>query len=312
MDKNSVKFIILFLATAIIIYVLLEFVPKSIYNEINHWNALAAGWLLKIAGVPVMIQGDILLHKNFTAKVVGECSAVFLGVLPFSFFLAYPADIPKKSAGIFIGLPFLFAFNLLRIAFVFIIGISYPKLFPWVHLYVGQVVMILIVIGICLTWLKWGNKIKVNDRPGIFIFKALTISILPFAAWVWLCQPYTMMILRITGSLLETAGYPVQLPQALEIYPHTFISFNIIVILSCLLASQFSENFTFRKVAMGGIILVAMHILFQMLPFLFFQHHIEQSRWMINSFLVINQFILPFIFWFILMPKQGDRQSATI
>lgn len=314
MNKSSAKFITCFITIAMCIYALLEFVPENFYSVINNLNALAAGWLLKAGGIKVIINGDLLSYKGFTAKVVGECSAVFLSVLPFSFFLAYPTSIDRKTTGILIGLPFLFSFNILRIAFIFTIGCSYPQVFPWAHLYIGQVVMILAVIWICLTWLQWEKNKTISNSPAVFTLKVLASSIIPFAAWIWICQPYTMIILRIAETILETFGFPVILPQELEIYPHTFISFNVIIALSILLAKQLNKTMTLIYISTGIVVFASMHIFFQILPILYYQHKIIQSGWMINTMIVINQFILPFVLCILIMsiaPKKNNFTAKT-
>lgn len=308
MEKTSAKFVLLFSIVAMSIYTFLEFVPESIYQQINHWNAVATVFLLKSAGILATIKGDLISYKTFTAKVVGECSAVFLSVLPLAFFLTYPKNIKWRLYGIFIGLPALFAFNLLRITFLFYIGFSYPNLFAWVHLYIGQVVMILLVIWICLIWLEWGNQKKTTNLK--LLYTALPISILPFVTWIWLCEPYTRLILQIASLMLETAGFPIQLPKVLEIYPHTFISFNIILIFSGLIVKKAAQQkIRYKFVFVVILSLVGLHLIFQILPFLFFQYQIKQSGWAINFLLVLNQFIVPFVFWFFLLPRLSSQQS---
>ncbi len=302
MDPAPKKFLFIFLPVAVVIYILLEFVPEDIYQTVNRWSALAPVLLLETAGIHAKLNGMLISYSGFTVQVVGECSAVFVSVLPLSFFLAFPASIGHRLAGIFIGLPLLFAFNILRIAFIFVVGWSLPEIFPWVHLYLGQVVMILAVIWICLVWLKVGKAQLSGESPGKFILTALGVSILPFVMWVWLCGPYTQLVLNICKFLLETAGFGVQLPTELEIYPHTFISFNLIIILSCVLAGRMVKKKWPVKTMMTGLaVITGMHVLFQMLPILFFQHQIKQTGWFINGLIVINQFILPFVFWFIAM-----------
>ncbi len=312
-SKPALGFILLFFAVAMSIYVALEFVPQQIYQAVNDWNAVAVAWCLNIIGIQVTLKGDLITHAGFTAKVVGECSAVFVSVLPLSFFLAYPARPLRRLAGILIGLPFLFGINIIRIAIVFIVGFSQPKLFPWVHLYLGQVGMILVVVWICMVWLEWEKRETAGLASGVFVLKVLAVSILPFIAWIWVCQPYTRMVLTLAAFILEQAGLAVVLPKVLEIYPHTFISFNVIVIFSFFAAAWMAKK-SVRPlwIILGTAGLTGVHILFHILPFLFFQHQIKSSGWLINSFLVINQFILPFVFWILVSPKpRSSKRPVT-
>lgn len=66
--------------------------------------------------------------EGFRAQVIGECSAVFLSVLPLAFIWAYPAGWMAGLQGWGIGLTVLYAVNLLRISLLIIVGARWPTL----------------------------------------------------------------------------------------------------------------------------------------------------------------------------------------
>ncbi len=306
--KPSVQFVLLFGLAAALSYVALSLMPEAIYGRINHLNAQATGWVLNVFGVHVDISGELILHKGFKARVVGECSAVFISVLPFSFFLSYPAPPVLRAAGILMGLPLLFGVNILRIVLVFMVGLTRPDLFAWVHLYIGQIFMILVVIWICMVWLKWINRGGRGMSSARFVFLALVFSLVPFVAWIWLSRPYTWAVLFLAEMVLGLTGFEVSLPKALDVYPHLFISFNIVVLFSMVLADRvIQKKLNLKKVIWGFLALVGLHTLFQILPLLFFQHQIRQSGALINALLLIHQFVLPFVLWLVLMPLPGKE-----
>ena len=293
---------------------------NGFFSFTNHINAVITGKMLTAAGLNITVHNDLVLHRNFSVKVVGECSALFVGILPFAFFLSYPSRMGDTVAGICIGVPLLFIFNLFRIAFVFLVGLTFPKVFPWVHLYLGQVGMILVVAWICLMWLKYitGSSIKEDGKKESgrigkgtrMILFAFAASIVPFAAWIWLSKPYTWLILTLAVGLLKAAGFTAVLPQTLSLYPHTFVSFNIVVVLGLVLADRvLQKTITPAGFVKAVSVLILLHLAFQMLPILFFQNHMIQSQWLINILLVVHQFFLPFIFWMVLIPMPDKSRK---
>lgn len=311
-DRPSVRFSFTFIFVFLILYLSLETIPQTFFHFVNRANALGAGFLLKFTGITPRITNDMISYGGFTVKVVGECSAVFISILPLTFFVAYPSRALWKIAGIFAGLSILFIFNLFRIVFVFMVGLAYPNLFPWVHLYFGQVGMMFLVVWICMIWMKYSEK-NIGRLPGArTMLAAFIVSIVPFAAWIWLCKPYTWMMLWAARLILNLAGFSAVLPDALRLYPHTFISFNIVIILSFVMADRmFQKRMSKKKFLTGMGILMSLHLFFQMLPILFFQNRIMQSQPLINALLVIHQFFLPFIFWVALMPIPDKAQKAN-
>lgn len=310
-DRPRTSFACLFAMLTITIYALLQTAPEIFFTRVNEWNALATGFFLQLLGMAPRVNGDLVSMNGFSAKVVGECSAVFISILPLSFFLAYPAPVKFRIAGLAIGLPVLFFFNILRIVFIFIVGLKIPALFSWIHLYIGQVLMILAVIWICMAWLHWISNQRAQPSVCRFVFKVFCFSILPFIIWIWLSKPYTRAILFLADKILNSFGFRVALPESLAIYPHTFISFNIVIMFSLVLAERIlKDRRQLFKTAAGFIGLVGLHTLFQALPLLFFQHHMVQTTWMINALLVTHQFVLPFILWLIFIPIPAKPLST--
>ncbi|MCG8553009.1 MAG: archaeosortase/exosortase family protein [Desulfobacterales bacterium] len=310
--RPGVRFSFTFVFVCLVLYLSLETAPPAFFHFVNRANTLGTGFLLKLAGIVPRITNDMISYEGFTVKVVGECSAVFISILPLAFFIAYPSRALWKIAGVFAGLPLLFIFNLFRIVLVFMVGLASPKLFPWVHLYFGQVGMIFLVVWICMVWLKYAKK-DIRQLPDTrMMLAAFVVSILPFTAWIWLCKPYTWMLLWTARLILELAGFSAVLPGALALYPHTFISFNIVVILSLVMADRmFRKQMSKKKFLTGMGSLMVLHLFFQMLPILFFQNRLMQSQPLINALLVIHQFFLPFIFWVALVPISGKARKAN-
>jgi archaeosortase B (VPXXXP-CTERM-specific) len=68
--------------------------------------------------------------------------------------LAYPTTLKNKGLGIAFGVPSLYAINILRLFILALVGISYPSMFEFVHVYLWQASFIIFVGVIFLLWLR--------------------------------------------------------------------------------------------------------------------------------------------------------------
>ena len=99
--------------------------------------------------------GDMISLKGFQVQIITECTALYSIILFGAVIFSAPASLKSRMAGLLAGIPFLVAANTLRIALVTMIGAKYPALFEPVHVYLAQVVMIILVVGVSLVWLEW-------------------------------------------------------------------------------------------------------------------------------------------------------------
>ena len=307
------RFAAVFLFSLCFFFLLLNLAPESFFSVINVWNARAAAQLLELFSIPVKVQGALILSDRFSVNVIGECSAIFISVLPVSFSLACPAPLLKKCTGILAGLFFLFSINLFRITLLFMVGLKLPAYFRWIHLYLSQTAMILIVIWICMAFSGWIQPPKNKDRSAKILCASFIFSFFFFAAWIWLGRPYTWLILNLAKYGLHLAGLKIILPETIKIYPHIFISFNIVIFMSLILAFSInSAKLSIGKVLTGTLLLFLLHTGFQVLPFLFFQHHWKPGALLINAFLILHQFIFPFCLWMFLHFKPDGSAGASV
>jgi exosortase H (IPTLxxWG-CTERM-specific) len=126
--------------------------------------ALALGLLGQKAeafGQTVSITGGI------SFQVIYQCSGLFLMSIYAAAVLAYPARLREKLAGLALGLPVLFAANIVRLAALGIIGKYLPAYFDLSHEYLWQGIFIVFVL---VLWTLWRDHLvrgpAALDLPG--------------------------------------------------------------------------------------------------------------------------------------------------
>jgi len=64
-----------------------------------------------------------------------------------------PGLVAVASCWIYLGLPALYLFNVLRIIFLTVVGVYYHDLFDFMHLYFWQATLILMITSVWVMWI---------------------------------------------------------------------------------------------------------------------------------------------------------------
>ena len=200
--QSGNRFAIRFLLACLLLFAFLELTPDPVYYPVNRATTVSAAALLKIMGFGVHTRGLVISLEGFRAQVIGECSAVFLAVLPLAFIWAYPAPITARLKGWGAGLTVLFVVNLLRIALLIIIGARVPRLFEPIHLYLAQAGMILTVLAVCLAWVKWLSGDWQACLLGPITLRFVLVSALAFGMWLSFSGMYIGLVYRVLHAAL--------------------------------------------------------------------------------------------------------------
>lgn len=306
----STKFGSRFLLACLLLFTILELMPDPFYYPLNRLNTILASRLLLMMGLAPSVSGLIIVVEGFSAKVIGECSAVFISVLPLAFIFAYPSSWRGKLIGWTTGLSLLFGINLVRIALLVYTGARAPDKFELTHLYLGQTAMVLAVLGICLGWVQWLQRKPAEGDLRVLIGRSLAVSVVAFLIWLLISEPYSRMLYMILYGAMAVVDVNVQIPAQLNIYPDTFQCFNWVTFSTLFWSAGFRHlNQRLRQWLAGLSILAFFHLLFKFLQILFFQ--LNQHHWMgtINVLLVLNEWLLPFGLW-VLFRRKALTQSV--
>jgi exosortase H (IPTLxxWG-CTERM-specific) len=126
--------------------------------------ALAAA-LFGLFSDSVSAHGDIVaVSGGFSVQIVAEC----FGLLEMAIFaaavLAFATSWRKRLLGLALGLPVIFAFNLLRIGMLLWVGRHSRAFFEFAHLYFWQATLVLGITGL---WLLWVRFVVRDEAPAV-------------------------------------------------------------------------------------------------------------------------------------------------
>lgn len=209
--------------------------------------------------------------------------------------------------GLGVGMLLLVLINTLRIASVVVAGWAYPKAFHILHTYLGQILMMATVLGLCLAWVNWGNWGK--DKPGklqgpVAWGRLMLLSSGLFFLWLIYHQAYVAFNDHLVETLLAWQGKIITLQRQHAVY---FETFNLPFLVGLLLASRSLPGKTKVKSLVWGVLLIwTSHILFRYGNVWLMLTQEKVIFQMTNGVVLLSQYLLPFLVWFILVHRFWD------
>jgi archaeosortase B (VPXXXP-CTERM-specific) len=86
--------------------------------------------------------------------IVMECTALQVAMIYSALVLAYPSSIRSKMIGIGLGLPLILVVNIVRRRVICFVLWWKPQYFEMMHIYVWQVVFIVVVVAMAAVWIE--------------------------------------------------------------------------------------------------------------------------------------------------------------
>lgn len=259
--RNLAVFTFKFLLATLFTIVPLSLLPEDRYAPLNMLTAFFSGEILKIIAPDTVIQGNYINTGGFRVNVISECSAVHLIALLVSFLYAFPSKYFEKLYGIIIGSLFLFAVNIMRISVITIVGKHFPGIFDIAHIYLGQLVMIVITICLSLYWCRRVSESVNLESPVDFVLRFLIFSTIIFVIWIPLNKVYMQAVDYPVQLFFALFSNPIYIPRMQSLYYQTF---SIISLTGLLLAFKRPKLATrLRWLTFGIVILFGFQILFR-------------------------------------------------
>jgi archaeosortase B (VPXXXP-CTERM-specific) len=168
-EKDLIRFCITF---AVLLVILLPSFSYFVVHSditmgiIENFTAQVSGFFLNILQFKTSVNGKHLTSPNYSCMIVAECTGVFEMMILLAGVLAYPTNFRKKLWGILLGCLILYATNVFRIILLVIVGNFSIRASEMIHLWVWQVINILIVIAICLFWIE---KVVKRERKASLV-----------------------------------------------------------------------------------------------------------------------------------------------
>ena len=141
-----------YLAIAVLAYPALRAEIFPVLRALESATAALASGVLSLVSSDVSQGGRVLVLSGHTALVVEECTGLYEVLIYGAAVLAFPAGWRQRLLGLALGIPLIYAFNVLRIATLLAAGRYNPAALDFLHLYLWQATLILVITG---TWLLW-------------------------------------------------------------------------------------------------------------------------------------------------------------
>ncbi len=151
----SRRFVPLFLAYLWILTALAERLPGRALGWLLERTAWLDAQLLGLFSDRVEHAGIVVRLDGFAVQVVAECIGLFEALILAAAVLAYPARWRERLQGVVLGSAALYLLNVLRIAFLLVIGRHAPDFFEFAHVYLWQTLLVLFIAPLWLAWIRF-------------------------------------------------------------------------------------------------------------------------------------------------------------
>lgn len=123
---------------------------------IRNLTAEIFSFSMNILGVTNSVNGNSLyFDEGITAvKVIDECTGIYEVLVYSSCVMAYSTTYQKKLLGIAFGIPAILGINMIRLICLGFVGVWHPEFFDYVHYYLWQITLILIIVLVVLIWIE--------------------------------------------------------------------------------------------------------------------------------------------------------------
>jgi len=158
-QRNGVRYCVLFALFTVMGFIGIYVAQDVIIAPLNRHFAWITVQLLQLVGIHITASGPMVALRSFVVEIRSNCNAIYEVGLYAAAVWAYPASWRRRLLGTLAGALVLYVVNVLRIMTLLAVGWMQPTWFEVTHLYVWQMLYLLVVI-IC--WSVWLSRI----RPG--------------------------------------------------------------------------------------------------------------------------------------------------
>ena len=284
-----------FIVVSLLSFILIGALPGSFFMMLNYATAQLAGSCLSFFGVHPVINGDLISLNGFRVLIVPECTALYSIVLFSAFIFSVPASPKSRLVGLTAVIPFLFTANTIRIALITMVGAEYPAIFESVHIYLAQVVMLILVIGVSLAWMRH-YTITVSLQGNLAV-RALAWGSFLFIPWLLLNRLYMSGLDTLVAAAFMVAGVTLRFNYQHLLYYQTF---NLVFFTALLCAEKrLTIRQRFAWGAVGTLAMVLGHLLIRWCNVFLTAFSWQPAIPVTTVLEVIGLYILPVLIWLI-------------
>jgi len=159
------RFILLYIFYMILAFILVDYEPirQALMLDAYYTGVVVhiSTWLIQLIGIDVTAQGAFLYLKSAIMEVKFGCNGLEAILLYVAAVLAFPATWKERLIGIIVGSTVLQVLNIIRIAILAWVLEYQRDIFPIMHEYITQSIMIALAFIIFIIYLQRVSY----DRP---------------------------------------------------------------------------------------------------------------------------------------------------
>ena len=148
--RGGIVFIVLLLAGCWILNQ--KDVTSFIESKFTKSISYIASFLLNSVGLNVVAVGIKLSGHGLNVDIKYGCNAIYEIMVFSSAVIAYPIRLKDKIVGLIIGTVSIYSLNMVRVLFLFISGIYFPRIFKVTHEHIAQNIFIFLLVVLWISW----------------------------------------------------------------------------------------------------------------------------------------------------------------
>lgn len=161
--EPSRRFVPLFLVYLGLGSVLMNRLPPRSLDALLRGTAWVDYQLLRLFSDQVRLDGVIVSLDGFAVRIITECTGLYESLILIAAVLAYRASWRERLLGVVAGTALLYFMNVLRIAFLLVVGRHAPELFDFAHVYFWQTLLAVFIVLLWLVWIRYVVQDVVRD-----------------------------------------------------------------------------------------------------------------------------------------------------
>jgi len=150
--NRFVMLFLLYLGVVSYLFPKLRFGVPEVMEVTSEFAALVVYWMLLPFSSNLLHIDAIVSLGNFSVSVIDECTGIYEILIYMAAVFAYPTGLRDKGLGLLMGIPLLYAMNILRILMLLVVGSLFPTSFEFMHIYFWQATLVIMVSAVWLAW----------------------------------------------------------------------------------------------------------------------------------------------------------------
>jgi len=155
LSEPSRRFVPLFLVYLALGSVVMDRLPPRSLDALLRGTAWVDYQLLRLFSDQVRLDGVIVSLDGFAVRIITECTGLYESLILIAAVLAYRASWRERLLGAVAGTGLLYLMNVLRIAFLLVVGRHAPDLFDFAHVYFWQTLLAVFIVLLWIVWIRY-------------------------------------------------------------------------------------------------------------------------------------------------------------